>query len=176
MQLNCPNWITSAPGSLCQVGRQIVGCSRWGGGQQAPGPICSLPVRRRREEEEMVLAQHIPQSHASCPWHLWHALTSGTFSSKIPHNLSSRSKEDITPWLAPGPESTPAIKNLCASGSSQGSLPPGTDRHTAANRAGLDLALITPRHHGDRRVTQNSPSRTMQGGFRGERSKSACGM
>lgn len=114
MQLNCPNWISSAPGSLCQVGRQIVGCSRWGGGQQAPGPICSLPVRRRREEEEMVLAQHIPQSHASCPWHLWHALTSGTFSSKIPHNLSSRSKEDITPWLAPGPESTPAIKkSLC---------------------------------------------------------------
>lgn len=103
----------------------------------------------RRDEEEMVPAQRVPQSHTACLWHPWHVLTSGTFSSKIPHNLSSRSKEDIAPWLAPGPELTPAIKNLlCASGSSRGSLAPGTDRHSWAQaRGGFGS-------HGDRGITK----------------------
>lgn len=116
-----------------------------------------------------------PRAVQPVPGTPWHVLTSGTFSSKIPHNLSSRSKEDMAPWLPPGPELTPAIKNLlCASASSRGSLTPGTDQHTAG--AGVDLALITPRHHGDRGITHNSPSCTMQGNFRGERSKNVCGV
>lgn len=85
----------------------------------------------------MVPAQHVPQSHAACLWHPWHLLTSGTFSSKIPHNLSSRNKEDIAPWLTPGPELTPEIKNLlCSSGNSRGSLAPGTDQHSLAQGRG----------------------------------------
>ena len=147
MQLNCPNWITTAPGSPCQVGQQIAGCSRQGGRRRAPGLICRLPGRRRRDGEEMVPAKQVPQSHAAHPRHTCHALTPGTFSSEIPHKLSSRSKEDIAPWLAPGPGSTPAITNLLyGSGGSQGSQPPGTDQHAAAHGAGVDSVPITPRH------------------------------
>lgn len=69
--------------------------------------------------------------------------TPGMFSpwalspAKSPTISAQRSKEDIAPWLASGPELTPAIKNLlCASGSSRGSLAPGTDQHSWAQARG----------------------------------------
>ena len=66
VQLNCPNWITTAPGSPCQVAQQIAGCSRWGGGCRAPGLIRRL-LGRRRDWKEMVPAQWVPQSPAAHP-------------------------------------------------------------------------------------------------------------
>lgn len=115
----------------------------------SPGadPQAAEEGRRRRDGGETVPAQRVPQSHAACTRHPCHALTPGTFSSEIPHKHSSRSKEDIAPWLAPGPGSTPAITNLlCGSGGSQGSRPLRLDQHTAAHGAGVDLAPITSRH------------------------------
>lgn len=50
MQLNCPNWITTAPGSPCQVGQQIAGCSRQG--RQVPSPGADPQAAEGEEEEE----------------------------------------------------------------------------------------------------------------------------
>lgn len=106
-------------------------------GTEPPGLIRRLPGRRRRDGEERVPAERVPQSPAA--WHPCHALTLGTFSREIPPKPSSRSKEDIAPWLAPGLGSSPAITNLlCGSGGSPGSWSPGTDQHAAAHGAGVD--------------------------------------
>lgn len=176
MQLNCPNWITTAPGSPCQVGQRIAGCSRRGGGHRAPR---ADPQAAGEEEERWGgegprrAGPPEPCSLAPLPCpHPGHFLPRNPSQAQLKEQRGYCAVARTRPRIKPSDNKSPLrFRRLT------GVLVP---RHRPARssprgRGGLGPCQDTP-HHRDGGVSQNSLPCTTQGEFRGERSKSVCGI